>query len=813
MDCEDRPRPFEADLVAVFDLQQGGDQTGLPVVGVNNIRLQLEDAYGFQHAAAEEAEPFAVVGIVLPLLPIQPAAVEERRQVDHQHRDLRTRDSRLHETRTHHPSTHSHLDEPAGRLSRQIGGNELPIVGQNQGDLMPPLLERLGQSGHHIGQTTGFDQGNSLGTGQNDFHDRHNAGHNGESTHATSKQYRLGLRFSNGSRSLACRFAVSNVSRRSQNGETASERSFPHVLPPANIVTILAIESGGVGHHRHGPGPVPQRSMNHASPRNVMGSEVEYRPDACQIQDHGQQEVGEPPEGDVRRGALLLVAHRRILSFGSPRITLPAGPGYQPNPFTVSLETSSRDNFNWDLPAEAITIRIRWFGLCVGYVLVNLVGPSSHQAELNAILTLGAVYAVVDTWASLKGQVFLQRFPLFISLMEAVFIGLLCHYDAGLESPFRFYYFLSLLVCAIRYDPRVTWATFALHALSYATLTLSDTGGDPGSWRTLFLMLVLMGWVTWASTALATLIKTASRQMSLLNSELQRNQTLLEDRIDHRTRELQESQALLVQQEKQAAFGLLAAGIAHEVGNPLAAISSLVQMLNRRELDDYTHERLRMMDDQLHRIQRTLRELVDFSRPATHAASQCELLEAVSEALNIAKYYKRRKGKRIVSRISNDLPQVLVVRDQLVQVFLNLILNAMDATDEGGTIEITAEKSGRWLLVSVRDDGCGIPVNQQPRLFRPYFTTKSTGTGLGLFVCRHIIENSCGGRIELSESSPEGSTFTVTLPVPRENVEPSLHTRQVEAGSFDNGLRTEVGEDLVLNKQNIPEAQAPGMSG
>ena len=144
-----------------------------------------------------------------------------------------------------------------------------------------------------------------------------------------------------------------------------------------------------------------------------------------------------------------------------------------------------------------------------------------------------------------------------------------------------------------------------------------------------------------------------------------------------------------MQQEKQAAFGLLAAGIAHEVGNPLAAISSLVQMLNRRPNDDYTRERLQMVDDQLRRIQGTLRELVDFSRPATTQKSMCDVHELIDAALNIAKYYKRTKGKKIVTGYAERLPLLRVVRDQLVQVFLNLILNAMDATEEGGTIEIT----------------------------------------------------------------------------------------------------------------------------
>lgn len=452
----------------------------------------------------------------------------------------------------------------------------------------------------------------------------------------------------------------------------------------------------------------------------------------------------------------------------------------------MPVSPSQYDHDGWELPAEAITVRIRWFGLCVGYVLVNFVGGTAHRPELNAILTLGAVYAVVDTYYSLRGRVFLSRAPLIISLMEALFIGLLCHFDTGLESAFRFYYFLSLLVCAIRYVPAVTYATFALHSLSYSTLALMGTGGNV-SWPMLTLTLVLMGWVTWASTALAALLKSASRRLSDLNAELQQNQSLLEHRIEKRTQELQESQALLVQQEKQAAFGLLAAGIAHEVGNPLAAISSLVQMMNRRDVDDYTHQRLGMIDDQLRRIQNTLRELVDFSRPATNQTALCDVHEALDAALSIAKYYKRKKGKQIVTRYAGGLPRVLVVRDQLVQVFLNLILNALDATEEGGTIEIATQQKGNWLLISVSDDGHGIPLPQQSRLFRPYFTTKETGTGLGLFVCRRVIEQSCGGRIELTDSSPDGTTFTVSLPLPPAEQKalsaPSSVAPEVTAGS------------------------------
>jgi signal transduction histidine kinase len=413
------------------------------------------------------------------------------------------------------------------------------------------------------------------------------------------------------------------------------------------------------------------------------------------------------------------------------------------------------------LPAESITVRIRWFGLGVGYFLVNFLSPLTSQQQLNAILTVGATYSLLDTYWSLRGRVFLGKVPLFTSLMESVFIGLLCHFDTGLASPFRFYYFLSLLVCAIRYSPAMTYATLGLHALSYVTLAASHLT-NPGSFADILLMLIFMVWATWAATALVSLLKSSSRRLAELNEELRLNQVQLEDRIADRTHELQQSQALLVQQEKQAAFGLLAAGIAHEVGNPLAAISSLVQMMNRRAQDQYMQERLLLVDEQLVRIQKTLRELVEFSRPSSNQATVCDIVAVVEAALSIAKYYKRMKGKTIRTRYAQGVPAVTLVRDRVLQVFLNLILNALDATEEGTAIEIATRVHQHRLEITFHDEGHGIPPAAQARLFKPYFTTKSTGTGLGLFVCRNILAES-GGRLELLDTSPHGTTFRVLL--------------------------------------------------
>jgi len=418
----------------------------------------------------------------------------------------------------------------------------------------------------------------------------------------------------------------------------------------------------------------------------------------------------------------------------------------------------------WELAAETIAVKIRWFGLLIGYFLVNL-EPDGEGSRpiLNAILALGTAYTLLDTYHSLRGRVFLGRYPLFISLMEALFIGLLCYYHGGLDSSFRYYYLLSLICCAIRHRPQVTYASCALHCVSYGLLYLAlpDAARRVTSFA---LTLAVLGWVTWASNALALLLKRVGDHLGRLNAALRENQAELEARIAERTRELQEAQAHVLHQEKMAAFGLLAAGIAHEVGNPLTSISSMVQMLQRREADDYTQNKLSLVSGQLQRIHSTLRELVEFSRPASTVRMRVDLGNILEEALNIAKYYKRTRGRIASPLLPDDLPPLFLVRDKLVQVFLNLILNAIDATERDGRIKLTVTRVEGGVEVAVMDNGHGIAPEHSARLFQPYFTTKKHGTGLGLFVTRKLVTDH-GGTVSFDSRPAEGTVFRVWLPL------------------------------------------------
>ncbi len=417
----------------------------------------------------------------------------------------------------------------------------------------------------------------------------------------------------------------------------------------------------------------------------------------------------------------------------------------------------------WELAAESIVVKIRWFGVIMGYVLVQTRTGLSDPWAVRAFLALGAGYAALDLAFWRMGEVIFTRLPLFVSLMESVFIALLCYHDTGLDSPFRWYYLLSLVCCSLRYRPVLAWWTFGFHCVSLSLLAIS-LGKVSQIATSLPLTLTIMAWVTWSSASLTSLYKMAVARLEGLNAELHATRDELERRVEERTGALRASQAREVQQEKMAAFGLLAAGIAHEVGNPLAALSSLVQILQRRGPDPYTSEKLDLAARQLQRIERTIRELVDFSRPASTSVTRVRVGEVVEEALGIAKYYHRTRGRRITRSISPESLTVPAIRDYFTQVLLNLVLNAIDATDDLGRIHLDASIREGGLVLTVEDDGRGIPMADQERVFEPFFTSKPRGTGLGLFLCRQMLEEF-GGSLSLRSEPNEGSTFTIRLPL------------------------------------------------
>jgi signal transduction histidine kinase len=436
------------------------------------------------------------------------------------------------------------------------------------------------------------------------------------------------------------------------------------------------------------------------------------------------------------------------------------------------MHSGETDRLTWELATERIVVKIRWFGILAGILLIETRSGLHNPSAIRICLDLGALYAALDTIYYRRGAVFLQRFPMFVSLMESIFIALLCFNDTQLQSPFRWYYLLSIICCAIRYRKSIAWMTCLFHCLSFVALT-SVVGFDRVGLASVAETVVILACVTWASSSLGSVLNATGVRLKILNADLERHRAELEQRVAERTAALRASQARVIQQEKMAAFGLLSAGIAHEVGNPLAGISSLIQMIRRKDPNPYTNEKLELAERQLGRIQRTIRELVDFSRPASTTKSRVKPAEVVEEALGIAKYYQRTKDRAITLDVPSDLPPVRGVRDHLTQVILNLVLNAIDATGREGRIHLEGREVGNAIVLSIEDDGRGVAVEDTPRLFQPYFTTKPSGTGLGLFVSRQIVEEM-GGQLTFRSEPGRGATFLIQLPSDRPELIPQV---------------------------------------
>ena len=229
---------------------------------------------------------------------------------------------------------------------------------------------------------------------------------------------------------------------------------------------------------------------------------------------------------------------------------------------------------------------------------------------------------------------------------------------------------------------------------------------------------------------------------------------------------LRVSQAQVLQQEKLSTIGLLSAGLAHEIGNPLSSIQMLCDNQLRKDLAPEVKDKFMRIRDQVQRVTGIVRQLVSFSRPPSQSFELMDLHEVIEPALTMAKLSRSAQNAEVKIEFSEAVPRVPVIRDQLAQVLLNLFLNAFDAMqDREGLLRVGAYTSGDHVVIEVQDSGCGIDETQRQALFKPFSTTKpkGKGTGLGLFVSHGIIERH-GGMINVRSQVGVGTTFELRLP-------------------------------------------------
>jgi two-component system NtrC family sensor kinase len=253
--------------------------------------------------------------------------------------------------------------------------------------------------------------------------------------------------------------------------------------------------------------------------------------------------------------------------------------------------------------------------------------------------------------------------------------------------------------------------------------------------------------------------------------ELVRQLRATEIELKARMEAQQDAEHRLIQAAKLAAVGEMAAGIAHELNNPLTTVTGFTELvMDEMAADSSQRRELEMVLKEARRASDVVRRLLDFSRQGERIRTRADLNEVVEDVIALTNHLLRTNGVNLTLDLAKDLEWVSIDRNQMKQVLLNLIHNALQAMPRGGALSVTTAACQRdereWVTMSVRDSGVGIAPKDKDRIFEPFFTTKGQvgGTGLGLSVTYGIVTDH-GGTIEVDSTPGEGSVFTVWLPI------------------------------------------------
>jgi PAS domain S-box-containing protein len=258
----------------------------------------------------------------------------------------------------------------------------------------------------------------------------------------------------------------------------------------------------------------------------------------------------------------------------------------------------------------------------------------------------------------------------------------------------------------------------------------------------------------------------------LLEEALKEYTSQLEDKIDREVATAKKLEQQVLHSEKLAALGRLAAGVAHEIGNPLTSISTFSQLLREMASDEFTQSSLDIINNHIQRITEIVRQMSTFARPDPTNIKPVQVNDILKSSLDLMRLDKRMKSTiDIAVNLDPEMPKTVLDEGQIAQVFINIILNALDAMPEGGTFSVTSrhglnDQGQDMIFIDFRDSGTGIPAADLERIFDPFYTTKEAGkgTGLGLSVSYNIVKRFKGDIKVMSELG-KGTTFTIILPV------------------------------------------------
>jgi two-component system, NtrC family, sensor kinase len=375
-----------------------------------------------------------------------------------------------------------------------------------------------------------------------------------------------------------------------------------------------------------------------------------------------------------------------------------------------------------------------------------------------------------------SGEVVIGGRAIHLSVIVLLFLGLTLVYYIELAITTTNTFLDEALFSGVRDLHR----TFFLVPIVYAALIFGRKGTILASMAFLGIVLprafflspypnsLLRASISVVSSAIIGMLVAAWRkQLKTEREDKERLAAAYEELKKYHSR-LEEHQAMLIQAEKLASMGQLAASIAHEVNNPLSGVLVYIQLMTKK-MSEATYDRetilhyLSRIDFEVTRSTKLIRNLLDFSSQSAPSMQETDINEVVDRALDLAIH--ARSPNTTLEKAAQTIPRIVTDPEQLQEVLINLIMNGLQAMPEGGTLTVCTDIVKGEARIAVGDTGCGIPPENLGKLFIPFFSTKKEvkGVGLGLAVSHGIIER-LKGRIEVESTVGKGSTFTIYLP-------------------------------------------------
>lgn len=344
-------------------------------------------------------------------------------------------------------------------------------------------------------------------------------------------------------------------------------------------------------------------------------------------------------------------------------------------------------------------------------------------------------------------------------VIGAILIVSVLHYGTPmshdwLHALFQRAYYVPVLLAAMWFGWRGGIFAAALSTLAYAPFIVTAWKSSPAYEASQF---VAVGMFFVIGGLAGILFEQERKQRATVEQTAQR--------LSEVCAQLQASFEQLRRADRLSALGELSAGLAHEIRNPLGSIEGSVQILRRSNLPEETKQEFgKLAEDEINRLKELLTNFLQFARPQAPRRRPTEVGQLFEAVRALTEKTAKMSGCHVTIETPGDLPSISVDSDQIKQVLLDLVLNAVQATPQGGEIVLRASTGHDSIAIEVQDEGIGIEPKNLEKIFDPFFTTRASGTGLGLSIVYQIVHQH-GGRLEVRRNPDRGMTFAVFLPL------------------------------------------------